>query len=98
MVEGGHRYATGCIALARAPSSIFVNIMINTVAWHNVCLTASPTLRGPSTEVKRVKIAIFFTTCWFATCSTTLTPFDALYEPNGSIPIIDVISEAKDGH
>ena len=98
MVEGGHRYATGCSALARAPSSIFVNIMINTVAWHNVCLTASPTLRGPSTEVKRVKMAIFFTTCWFATYSTTPTPFDALYGPNGSIQIIDVITEAEDGH
>ena len=39
----------------------------------------------------------FFTPCLFATYSTTPPPFDALYEPNGSIPIIDVISEAEDG-
>ena len=72
--------------------------MINTVAWHNVCLTASPTLRGPSREMKRVKMAIFFTTCWFATYSTSPIPFDKLTEPNGSMPILDVISEAEDGH
>ena len=59
MVEGGHRDATGCFAPTPAPSSLFVSMMSKNLGWCNICLTASPTLRGPSTEVKRVKMAIF---------------------------------------
>ena len=54
-------------------------------------------MRGPSTEgVERVEKVVFNNV--FATYSTTLTPFGALTEPNGSMPIMDVITEAEDGH
>ena len=59
MVEGDQRDATRYSAPARAPWSLLVNIMRKTVGCCNIYHTATPTLRGPSTEVKMAKMAIF---------------------------------------
>ena len=59
MVEGGYEDATRFIAPTPAMSSLLVSMMSKTVGCCNIYHTATPTLRGPSTEVKMAKMAIF---------------------------------------